>query len=749
MPKATEFKASLSDLSPSFGEGVIDLRGLFYELLAEKWLILGITFVALMISSMYVLLVAVPQYQANVLLQIEGKKSSADLFAGGSLLSSQDREGSPSDVQTTLIKSPFILVPVVESLGLDVSVRPHYFPLIGAWLARNHTTLVNPLFGLHQYTWGGEKIEISDMHVSLNDEDEKFRLVAGKNQTYEIFSASGEKILHGSVGQLAQSKNNDVPTMTIMVKSLKANPGAEFFLSKLSTDYIANKIATRLQISDLGIINQVDKTGILQMSLKGPNPQSIVDLLNTIAQTAIQKDIDHKSSEAGKALKFLEGQLPLMSSSLNIAEAKLNQYRMKSGTIDLTVKSKMLLNQLADVQKELEKTELTRIMLLQQYTPIHPSILALKDRKSALQTELDSLETQLSNLPTTDQVVVGLMRDIKVKSQLYLILLNKIQELQVVRGSTVSDLRILNLAHLPNKALSTGWFLIILVGALFGFTAGLMFVILRKSLRPYVDDPNWLEQHFGIPTFAIIPYSGQQKLNMQAYKEQNRKEISLLAQTEPRDLSIEALRSLRTSLQFALIGAKNNIISIMGISPEIGKSFVAANFSHVLAEGGKRVVLIDGDIRKGYLQNYFSEKRAPGLSEAISGAVQLENVIRKTHHPKLDFISSGKFPPNPSELFMSSQFKELLSALSVQYDLVLLDTPPILAVTDSSIIGNLAGVNFLCVAGGVHQAEELELAMKRLQNNEVRVQGVIFNNIHARHNTQGRYNYYYEYSEAQ
>ncbi len=741
----TDLKTNLKNFSLPFIEDKIDLRSIVYTLLAEKKLIIMVTLIGLVLSIIYAILI-VPQYQANLLIQVENKQSGADLLSGNALLGGLGKESSPADVQTTLIKSPFILVPVVESLGLDVVARPHYFPVLGAWFARGRTELHSPVFGLKKYAWGGEHLEVTNMHISLNKDNLTFKLIARQNQTYELVTSDGKRILTANVGQLAKIKNNNLE-LTILVKSMTANPGTEFFLSKLSTELLANKIASRLDISDLGQMNQVDKTGILQISLKDPSPQKIVDILNTIGTITIDKDTERKSLEAAKTLQFLEDQLPLVKNGLKESESNLDKYRMKSGTIDLNIKSKILLRQLSDVQRELSKAELSRIMLLQQLTPAHPYIIALNSKKVALQTELNSLESQLSTLPSSDQVAVGLIRDIKVKSQLYLILLHKIQELEVVKGGTISDVRILNWAHLPDSCLPTGRFWIILCGLLMGFVAGAGFVVARKSFLSFVEDPNWLEQHFGIPTFAIIPYSSQQKSLIKDHKENNRK-LELLAQNQPRDLSIEALRSLRTSLQFALIGAKNNIISIMGISPGIGKSFVSANFSYLLAESNKRVLLIDGDIRKGYLQDYFSVKRAPGLSEIISGEIPLEHVIHKTNHPNLDFIATGHFPPNPSELLLSNQFKEILSAVSTNYDLVIIDTAPVLAVTDGIIIANQSGINFLCIAGGVHQAPEIELAIKRLQSNEIRIQGTIYNNIHANNATQGRYNYYYAYDQA-
>ena len=743
-------RKEISHLSSSLLEQKIDLREIFYALWSEKWLILSAVLIMLLLGIFYAM-GKVSQYQANVLLQVNSKQNAGILSSPVSM-GGISGAADATDIQITLIKSRFVLAPMVEALGLDVSVQPKYFPLFGAWFARHHSAhLQSPLFGLNRYAWGGESLQVEQMHVPLNDQNMQFKLVVGENKTYSLFMPNGQFVLQGKVGQLVETKKSDTAYFAIRVKSLEANPGTEFQVFKQHTNAIADGIASQLKIVDLGLIEHLGKTGVLQMSLSGPNPQHIVDLLNAIAEIAVKKDMERKTSESAKTLAFLNAQLPVVRRGLGQAENELNLYRQKKGTIDLTLKSRMILNELTATQRDLERVNLERITLLQKFTPLHPYIISLNEKKAALETELASLEQQLQTLPASDQNTVNLMRDVKLKSQLYLILLNKLQELQVMRAGTVSDVRILSLASLPASQLSSGRGFILMASMLFGLILGSAIVLIRKSFHQRIEDPNWLEQHFGIPTFAIVPHSKKQDENVRLYKEKSQNYLNVLASTAPRDLSIEALRSLRTSLQFALIGAKNNIITIMGISPGVGKSFVSTNFSYVLAETGKRVLLIDGDIRKGYLQDYFKTARVPGLSEVISGEVTLLEAIHKTHHRQLDFMSSGQFPPNPSELLQSDQFKNILDAVSTQYDLVLIDTAPILAVTDGVIIGNLAGVNFLLVGAGKHHAEEINMAVKRIQSHGVAMQGVIFNNSEARKNAyaHGRYNYSYAYGEAE
>jgi tyrosine-protein kinase Etk/Wzc len=167
------------------------------------------------------------------------------------------------------------------------------------------------------------------------------------------------------------------------------------------------------------------------------------------------------------------------------------------------------------------------------------------------------------------------------------------------------------------------------------------------------------------------------------------------------------------------------------------------NLAYVLAEQGKRVVLVDADLRKGRLHKYLDGKREHGLSEVIAGTIPLDSAIRRSGE-NVDIISSGKTPPNPSTLLASESFERILAELARRYDFVLLDTPPVLAVTDATLVARLAGVNLLVLRAGQHAPREIVLAMKRLEQGGARVHGIVMNDMHTGMGSR-RYYYYYQY----
>ena len=222
--------------------------------------------------------------------------------------------------------------------------------------------------------------------------------------------------------------------------------------------------------------------------------------------------------------------------------------------------------------------------------------------------------------------------------------------------------------------------------------------------------------------------------------------ISLLAEKDPGDLAIEALRSLRTSLHFAMMEADNKVLMISGPSPGVGKSFVTANLAAVLAQVGQRVVVVEADMRKGHLHRYFENDGQTGLSSFLSGQADLDQVLVQTKEENLSFISRGQIPPNPAELLMHKRFGELMDKLSEQFDLVLVDTPPILAVTDAAIVGQLAGTSLIVARYGQNSVKEIDVTINRFEQNKVTIKGAILNCIERRASNEYGYYSYYKYS---
>ena len=285
-----------------------------------------------------------------------------------------------------------------------------------------------------------------------------------------------------------------------------------------------------------------------------------------------------------------------------------------------------------------------------------------------------------------------------------------------------------------------------------GLFLSLLVIFVSRKLQSGVEDPDEAERQLGIPVFASVPHSDLQEKLDKTGKRRGQEGV-LLTQHANEDPAIESLRSLRTTLHFRLIDAPNNILLITGPSPSVGKTFITTNLGAVLALSGKRVVIVDCDLRKGIIHRQLKITRSPGLSELIAETTEISEALHQTYIENLSVIPSGKLPPNPAELLLNKNFSLHLKALSSSFDFVLLDAPPVLAVTDAAILGRQAGTTLVLARAGRHSMHELEQTVKRLQQAGVEVRGMIFNDmaLYSSRYSYGygykRYTYQYSYSQ--
>lgn len=695
---------------------IIDLRGLLSELVENKRFILSLMFCALLCGIFYNCL-QVPHYSADVLVRVQENESPS--LSNIALSRTAFRDNKNAAMYSALLHSRYILSPTINALGLNVIAKPDEWPIL------------DRLFPSHN------KIQLEKFAVPSYLKNKPLLLILNAPGHFRLYEKT-RLLLEGPIGRRIQNADG---TILLQVQQLQGKIGSRFVIIKQADDKIIKELLPHLKVSDLGIISEKnEKTGILQVSYVDKDPARLVDVLNTAIRILQQKNVEQKSMKAKETLTFLLAQLPATKQSLEKAETVFNTYRAAAKKLDIRVEMQFLLHELADIDKQLTMLRLNRRALLQENTREHPFIHAIDEKTKSLLLERKELEAKLKLLPASDQIAVSLMRDIKVKHELYLLLLKKIQELKIEEASTISDIQILSWANLPYAPLPAHRGLILFASVVVGFVLGCMLIFMRKVLFPKVNDPYWIEQHLGLANVAIVPYSQRQKV-LSAKK--------LLAQEHPEDRALEALRSLRTSLQVLLCGASNNIVSLISLSPQIGKSFIAANFAYLLAEAGKRVLLIDGDLRQGHLQDYFNIKRAPGLSEVINNTYVLEQALHLTMQPNLTLLTTGTYPTHPSELLMQARCGEIIKTLSLQYDIVIMDTAPVLAVTDAAIISQFAGTNFLILGADTHQVQEIELAVKQLSRANVKLQGSIYNNLQKEQRLVEmlRLNYHYAYEQ--
>ncbi|MFO7606934.1 MAG: polysaccharide biosynthesis tyrosine autokinase [Desulfurivibrionaceae bacterium] len=727
--------------TPAPADDEIDLGQMVAILLNSKWLVAAITLLAVIGALIYIFLAA-PIYRGDTLIQVETKGGG---ITGLDALSGLMNTASEAATEIEIIKSRSVIGAAVDELQLNLLAEPAYFPLLGRPLARRLTgdpeeKPRRALFGLDSFAWGGEEILVQRLVVPKSWEGEPLALVAGKEGEFTLYSPENTAVLTGQVGVTAASGDQGVE---IFVAALTARPETGFLVSLLPRGSVIGALQENLRVAEQG-----KQTGIIEISLESPEPEKLTRILQSIATSYLRQDIEKRSAEAEKTLEFLNRQLPSLKADLDAAETRLKAYKSEKGSIDLSLETQSILEANAEVEKQLSELKLQQATLAEKFTASHPAMVTLRQQQQQLEAKLDELNGQIREMPVEILEAVRLQRDVKVANELYILLLNKAQEMKVVKAGTTGNVRIIDPPVLPGRAAKPNKKMVLVLGFLLGLMGGIAAVFIRQSFRTGVEDPNQVEAALGLPVYATISHSKKQE-ELEALARKNKKvsgNSSLLALVDKDDIALESLRSLRTSLQFAMLDAPNNIVSFGGPAPGIGKSFVSANLAAILADGGKRILLIDGDMRKGHLHEYFGMTRTGGLSGLISGEVLQDNAIHRTSHEHLDLIPCGIIPPNPSELLMNERFQKILHDLGEGYDLVIIDTPPILAVTDATIIARLCGLNFIILKAGQHPMAEIQQALKRYTQNNIHPNGFIFNDIPVQQSGYGyRYNYQYSY----
>ncbi|MBE0796766.1 polysaccharide biosynthesis tyrosine autokinase, partial [Escherichia coli] len=700
----------------------IDFGRLIGEFIDHRKLIISVTSLFTLIALIYAIF-ATPIYQADALIQVEQKQANAILSNLSQMLPDSQPQSAP---EIALIQSRMILGKTVDDLNLQARVKQKYFPILGRGFAR----------------LAGDKpgnISVSRLYMPGNGEDEpKILLTVRDKNNFSVHS--DDFTITGKVGELIDEKG-----ISLKIDEIDAKPGTEFvigYVSKL-------KAITDLQ-EGLNVTDQGKDTGILTLSLTGDDPVLIERIINSISDNYLAQNIARQAAQDAKSLEFLSKQLPQVRSDLDEAEGKLNQYRRQSDSVDLSLEAKAVLDQIVNVDNQLNELTFRESEISQLYTKEHPTYKALMEKRKTLQDEKAKLNKRVSAMPETQQEILRLSRDVESGRAVYMQLLNRQQELNIAKSSAIGNVRIIDNAVTQPKPVKPKKMFIVLIGIILGGITSSALVLVRVFLRRGIETPEQLEE-LGINVYASIPLAEtftKSVVQKKGWSKKSTDEIQgFLAVDNPADLAIEAIRGLRTSLHFAMMEARNNVLMISGASPNAGKTFVGSNLAAVISQTGKKVLFIDTDMRKGYTHRLFNESNSNGLSDILSGKVEINKGIKKIASADFDFISRGMAPPNPAELLMHKRFGELLNWASENYDIVILDTPPILAVTDAAVIGHYVGTTLLVARFELNTAKEIEVSVKRFEQAGVSVKGCILNGVIKKASSYYGYGYnHYGYS---
>ncbi|MFQ1677749.1 polysaccharide biosynthesis tyrosine autokinase [Klebsiella pneumoniae] len=697
----------------------LELGRIVGELIDCRKLIIGITTGFTVIAVLYALM-ATPIYQANALIQVEQKQGNAILSSLSQMLPDGQLQSAP---EISLLQSRMILGKTVDDLNLQTQVEKEYFPIIGKGISRilnnkNESIKIDKLYI-------ERKEDSTDPEIIITIKDDKHFTVEGDG--FKVDGIKGEML--------------DKDKLRILITEINAEPGASFEVKYLSRLKAINNLLEAFNVSDQG-----KDTGMLGLTLTGTDPNLISKTLNSIANNYLEQNVERQAAQDAKSLDFLNQQLPKVRADLDIAEDKLNSYRKEKDSVDLSMEAKSVLDQIVNVDNQLNELTFREAEISQLYTKEHPTYKALIEKRQTLQQEKTKLNKRVSGMPSTQQEVLRLSRDVESGRAVYLQLLNRQQELSIAKSSAIGNVRIVDDSITDPKPIKPKKILICIIGFILGLFFSVALIMLRFLLRRGIESPEQLEE-MGINVYASIPVSEWLLKASDKRKRKNNESDKLLAVENPTDLAVEAIRSLRTSLHFAMLEAKNNVLMISGASPNAGKTFVSTNLAATISLANKSVLFIDADLRKGYVHKMLGYEGKSGLSDILSGQANVEETIISVPDGQFDYIGRGQVPPNPAELLMHPRFEKLLAWASAKYDLVIIDTPPILAVTDAAIIGRYAGTTLLVARFESNTVKEIEVSITRFEQSGVNVKGCILNGVVKKASSYYGYGYnYYGYN---
>ena len=713
-------------------EDSIDLKELFFSLIAQ-WKLITLCIILSLVCALLYLRVTPDTYSVDALVQVEDSKGASAALLGD--LSNMIEQKSPAQAEIEILKSRLVLGSVIKDLHLNILV------------SSTENTLTHRLLSNSDY-----KTEYNRESVTFKDGLKSFEIRQFEIPTYYL-----DRTLHLNFDKQSlrlTDPNTEQTILTVPLNQLNQVTGphgtwkisiftkdqfdATYNIAHLSVPAAVNAISSNYSVAERGKL-----TGVLGLNYQGEDKEHITKVLNAVLATYSAQNIERRSAESAQTLKFLDEQLPDLKKQLDDAEREFNKFRQQYNTVDVTKESELYLTQSIALETKKAEFEQKQAEMAAKYTTEHPVMREINGQLAAINKQIGELNSTLKQLPDVQRQYLQLYREVEVKTQLYTALLNSYQQLRIAKAGEIGNVRIVDTAVEPVKPIKPKSLLVLVISLFLGSFIGTLIALLRNMLRTGIKDSGQIENELDLPVYATVPRSPIQESRIKILKK--KKSIPILALKNSDDIAIESLRSIRTAIHFALANAKNNIIMIAGPAPEVGKSFISTNLATIFAQGNKRVLLIDADMRRGYMHKYFDIDVKPGLSELLSGQADLSQVLHKTQVANLDVITRGKSPTNPSEMLSSTRFKDLLEKFQTQYDHIIIDTPPVLAVTDGIIISQYTGVNLIVARYAKSHMKELELTVNRFEQAGVKVNGFILNDIQRSSGGGYGYNYAYAY----
>ena len=683
----------------------------FLKDLAKNWYVMLPCLILAGAVGVFVSMWIRPVYQVDALLQIESKvnKSSMNMMAGlGALFS----PSSPAETEIELIKSRQVMGAAVEKMHLQYTAEPLGF--------------------MDRLLHREGRLELSQFDVPWDkmpaSEEAKPWIVAIKDSlgAFDLIDHNEKVVLSG-----LPSKTYRFPyagdTAVFGILRCDVRPGQRFEVDKMRRLDAIEAFRSAFDVKEKG-----KKTGILKFSYQDVYPDRGVEILNEVASSYLRQNVEERNAEAQKTLEFLEKQLPGVKDRMDSALMNLNVYRNRVGSVDINAETQIVLQRRMKLQQDILALQQRKQEAIRLFHSEHPTVKTLEDQEEALRRELSGTSSQVKKLPSTQQEVLKLQNEVELSKVMYTSMLNNIQQLRLVSAGEVGTVRIIDFAEETVKPVKPKKKVILAIALFFGFVLGALIVSLKTKLNSGVKSASFIEKETGFTVYAKVP-KGNPK---------GTKGTRPLAVVEPDDVAVESLRALRSSLEFSMMDSESPVIGVSGLIPGVGKSFVSVNLAALFAGLGKKVLLIDADLRKGRIHKEFGIKRGEGLSQIMLRETTADKVTFPTEVENLFVIPCGNVPANPAELLGSKFYGELIEQFKKDYDLIIVDTPPIMLVTDAALACRDAAQVVMVIEYNKHSIDAIKDGMSQILKGNPKAHASIVINKYEHSRSEG-YGYKY------
>lgn len=698
-----------------------------------------------------------PVYQATATLHVKDEKMKSGVLGDLALNSV-----NPIDAELEILKSRSNAENVVRRLHLDWRVSKR-----------------------------SPELKFRLLEFTSSEKEPSYEITLTGNGTYSVKNSSGNLVGYGKSGTLLTGQG-----ISLLLDGLSGKSGDSCQLDLLPFNTTAAQVRQTIKAAEVG-----KKTNIISITYDSTDPEKARDVVNTLVQVYLDQTIAFKTEEANRTVTFVEEQLKGVRDELDNAEKSLQVYKTSSGVVQLNEEAQNLIRQLSDVEKQrvdialqkkqvefalsslkdtrqrgivyspaimrddplvagmsakLAELEVQKRALLAEYTENHPSVKivqgqideVLKKIQATYETSQKNLSKQEANigqqlaryegdlkkLPAAERDLAKLTRITTVNAGIFTFLLQKHEEARIAKASTISNINIVDPAITPEKPIKPNKRKNLLLGLLIGLMSGIGLAFFVDYLDDTIKDADEAKRILGLPILALIPY-------IETDADENRDAATAtISHREPKSPVAEAFRSLRTSVHFSAISLDKKVILISSTFPGEGKSTIAANYAITLAQTGGRVLILDCDMRRPTVHEKFGQDRVPGLSELLTGDVATSAAIHASGIDNLHILGAGTIPPNPAELLGSTEMGNLLQKLRGDFDHIVIDAPPLLAVTDATVLTAFSDLVLLVFEPGKVPAKIAARVREILTSIKAPVAGIV---VCDRNAVDESYGYYY------